>query len=624
MDPYQNRKQYNMILLFLQKKEIYKNYYYNSLDNSKLLENYYFLANKNWVKDYQSKFNFEEFEDFESKDVLFYDEAKINTRLIELNKYAKAFKDMNCPLCKYKKEEDIVIKNVYEIHVPQNIELLSDDYFNSCLPGVDFGFEKVKVYIKKDTMLMVKEGNDKVIFICDLENIKKDEGNGLEFNYDFDIKIKGIIILEKIDLENIILQISVFGIKKYLEKNNINIDNEEIQEITSNINKGEIIALYIKYSNNNFITNENDNNNDTNIESNIDSNIDIDNNNEAEEGVNNKVENIKIGNPFYIPENDNKEEIKENKEELKEEDNKEEEEEEEEESDDEDTKKENEKKFLELYWNSVPEFYLNEALNEINEIKINKNRTKLNHINFNFNQIEVNNQVHITNIQLGNQNENNNYILRGGNINKNPNNEIYNRTNNNPNNNYKNIGNQNNGYNNYYNSNGYGFNKINNQGNMMYNNRFANQNNNFVNGYNNGMINNMNNNGYNTNYAYQPNLEMNNNHMSFSQQSINNLPNQYNQNIIINLSLNGNSRSDQFIYVNPMQNSNINLNTNLQLSNILLKNNMQSNNNMQGFYNMNGNNMSNFQGNYGYNFNVPNNNGFQNNVNNKNFNNKFS
>ena len=81
------RKYRNLVLILIDILIIFSAYFVTSFLTQSMSD---FLANKNWVKDYQSKFNFEEFEDFESKDVLFYDEAKINTRLIELNKYAKA------------------------------------------------------------------------------------------------------------------------------------------------------------------------------------------------------------------------------------------------------------------------------------------------------------------------------------------------------------------------------------------------------------------------------------------------------------------------------------------------------------------------------------------------------
>ena len=280
----QNRRKFNMIFLYLQKKEIYNNYKYVG----PIIEKNYFLTNKSWFEKYMVEFKFDEIEFNEEYSNLLYDKAKENYFLKELNKNGTPFQDMHCELNNYIKEEDKIIKDNYEINVPLNIELLCEDYVSNYMQGINnnFGFEHVKVYLKEDTMLIVKSENKQQIFICDLKN------DDDEFLFGFDINVEGIIILEKIDLDDIIDKISAFGIKKYLENNKINKENEDIQNIINN--KGEVIAKYIKY-----IKSNNDNNKkedkiikkeEDNIKSQENVEIDRDNINKKESSISEKSE----------------------------------------------------------------------------------------------------------------------------------------------------------------------------------------------------------------------------------------------------------------------------------------------------------------------------------------------
>ena len=304
----ENRKKYNIIFLHLQKIEIYRNY--KDKCNNCLLEKNYFLTNKTWRKkylEYLEEFDFDYSEFNEKYKFLPYDKAKNDDFLKELNKNGTPFKDMNFNLNNYIKEEEKIIKDKYEIKVPQNIELISEDYINTCMNANEtpFGFEEVKIYIKEDTLLMVKNEIKDIIYICKIDNNE-------EYNFEFNIEIVGIIILEKIELDIIETQISALGINKYLENNKINKENEEIQNIINN--KGEVIAKYIKY-----------------VKPNIDATE------KKEENIlKNEEDNIKIHNALFVEDNKlkNKNENNEEEESVSEKSNEEEEEEEEKEEDD--------------------------------------------------------------------------------------------------------------------------------------------------------------------------------------------------------------------------------------------------------------------------------------------------
>ena len=331
----QNRRKFNMIFLYLQKKEIYNNYKYVG----PILEKNYFLTNKSWFEKYKNEFKFDEIEFNEEYSNLLYDKAKENYSLKELNKNGTPFQDMHSDLNNYKKEEDKIIKDNYEINVPLNIELLYEDYVNNYMQGINnnFGFEHVKVYLKEDTMLIVKSENKQQIFICDLRN---DED---EFIFSFGINVEGIIILEKIDLDDIINKISAFGIQKYLKNNKINKGNEKIQNIINN--KGEVIAKYIKY-----IKSKNDNNNKEDM-------IEEDNN---------QIHKIEVENEDVDRGKKNKKEssISEKSEIVNEEDEGKEENEEEEGEEEEEEEKDDINEFIKLYWKYVPDFYFSEVLNQ--------------------------------------------------------------------------------------------------------------------------------------------------------------------------------------------------------------------------------------------------------------------
>ena len=604
----QNRRKFNMIFLYLQKKEIYKNYKCVGT----IFEKNYFLTNKTWFKNYIDEFKFDEIELNDEITNLSYDEAKEKYFLKELNENGTPFQDMHCKLDNYKKEEDNIIKDNYEINVPLNIELIYEDYFSNYMQGINnnFGFEHVKVYSMKETMLIVKSGNKKQIFICDLENYDDEE-----FNFRFDIHVEGIIILEKIDLDIILEQIFAHGINKYLENNKINKEIEEIQNIKNN--KGEIFAKYIKY-----------------VKSNIDKNKNEDNIIKKEDA------NIKIPNAFYEGNNNNNNNNnnEENSNSEKSELDKEEEEEMEEEEE-EDDKKDDVNVFIKLYWKYVPDFYLSEVLNQcdnnnINQPSIQDSRNidamKINDNNYPNNQVfnkGNNNQKNSNHFQMNNQNQNNNSNFtynNNNNINRNINNNFmnnncYNNTNNYNNNfvnqNYpQNSFNVNNNFNNngtFNTNNNFGYNNNINSGNNSYNNGIYNQNNNnqnnnynqnnnnnnnynFSNQYNNNgmMINQQNNN--NSNFNRQKNFQANNNNISFSQNNMHinrrfiNNQNSNNTNNNNNLAFNKNYVSESFSFNNPLQNS---------WNNCGQFNIFQGNNNINNYsqiiHNMQGNNMNN-------------------------------
>ena len=563
----ENRKKYNMILLYLQKQDIFKDYC--CIEKNKSFVNYY-LTNKDWLNDYKTKFNFNQ---PESKyENLSFDDAKNREELEALNRNGIPFKNMQTDLNQYSKKNYLLKKDLYSISIPQDIELISEDYYNECFGEVDFGFDKVKAYIIKDTMLMVMEGNDKVIFICDLE------GNEEGFNFEYDTKIKGIIILEEIDLENIINQISATGISKYLEYNNINTENENIQVITSN--NGNTIAKYLKYSedNNSNINDINDNNINNAIEE-----ENNDNKNKEEITETKEENNNKSNNPFYSGDNNEKED-NDDQENSSEEDNEEEEEEENDE-------KKNLNEFVDYYWNSVPEFWLEEALEEIKNPKrnndkpenqvntqnvddINKNK---NNNNDGFVQMDINFSQHFNNSMNGDGvklrgrpnpkrsigsrfNPNNNYYHNMNiNMNTNTNNNINmnNNMNMNPDmntmSNYMNNTNYNNNMNNANNANN--VNNVNNMNNMNNMNNVNDNMNNLIfqgmrnnpgssnnfNFYNNNMLNQTNNN--NNNFNYSPNnppFQFNN---QYNNGNMNQIPKGYNTpyNINNNGMFNGNN-----------------------------------------------------------------------------------
>ena len=88
-------------------------------------------------------------------------------------------------------EEDEIKNGDNKIKVPKNIELISENYFNKFMKGDDYGFKKVSTYIKQGIMLMVKDGEENIIFNCKLEN------QGENFDLDFDISIEGVFILDE-------------------------------------------------------------------------------------------------------------------------------------------------------------------------------------------------------------------------------------------------------------------------------------------------------------------------------------------------------------------------------------------------------------------------------------------
>ena len=465
----------------------------------------------------------------------------------------------------YVKEEDIIKKDNYEINVPRNIELISEVYLKDCMQNFNYEFEKVKIYIKKDIMLMVKkEINEKIfIFICNLINHNEE----IDFNYE--IQIEGIIISDKPEDEvktKIIDPILVCrNMDQYLINGKINKEKDEIQTIEY---MGEKVGKYLKY-----------------IKSNIKDKSNINDNNKKDIDIPKKDNDY--DNPFYINENNNnitnnnkdnfnnntiRNLISENQIEYNEEDEKQEEEEEEEEESD-------GEEFLELYWKSVPDFYLNEVIEQINnkDKKINdknnidnKNNVNILSIfeqfkeenlpdmqqqNFSSKHIdEMMNDLKIDNQSLNLQNNySENLVNKNRNINnydENINNNIYKKNSQyNLNNNFQN--NQNNyfGYN--KNNNNNLFDNLSYKGNYNLNNNMNNINNNIFNiNINNNFYDNINNNMNNTQkIIFNDDLIKGQNNSNFINYSNNNQNNYM-------------SKSQKEINIGNMKNKNLNNNFN--------------------------------------------------------------
>ena len=258
----------SMILLYFQKKEIYEQYLRKKKSNKDYFMNYY-LTNKEWFDDYKVQLNFNE-NNFNSDNS--YLNAKEKIQKIDSEK-------INIKPCKIIRD-NFEFENEKIISIPQNIEIIWEDYYDTYLiNNTELNFEKLDVYIGQRTILIRQELNENeyAILVCDSDNMEK-------FNIDFNIEVKGVIILNKNNLRNILDKIFLGGYKKFLGDYGIK-DIKDIQEIKDKI-EGIVIARYKKYEinhefikaqkeqlqnillneNNNNVNNNENNNNDLNIE----------------------------------------------------------------------------------------------------------------------------------------------------------------------------------------------------------------------------------------------------------------------------------------------------------------------------------------------------------------------
>ena len=283
----ENREKYNSFLLYTQKKDI-KNIFVSD-DNDRTSPQTYYLTNKKWLRDYRKKFNFEESLKKIDNYLLYIPYEEVKKQLNYLDDNGTPFNSLDYNYLDYEKQEDFIQKENYNIYIPKNIELISEDYIKDCMDDNNFGFDKIKLYIGSETMLIIKEENPNHIFICDLDNTNE--------LFDFNIKINGVIILETLNLCDILEQLKYSSIITFLENNNIDKDTDDIQEIKI----GRKIAKYLNYFNNNEnnISNEENNNSDeNNIENNNENNNGDENNMEGNNENNNEdinnINNINI------------------------------------------------------------------------------------------------------------------------------------------------------------------------------------------------------------------------------------------------------------------------------------------------------------------------------------------
>ena len=132
----------NSFLLYTQKKDI-KNIFV-SYGNDRTSPQTYYLTNKKWLRDYRKKFKLEESLKKIENDLLYaisYEDVKI--QLNYLDNSGTPFNSLDYNYLDYEKIEDFIQNENFNIYIPKNIELISEDYIKDCMDDNNFGFDKI-------------------------------------------------------------------------------------------------------------------------------------------------------------------------------------------------------------------------------------------------------------------------------------------------------------------------------------------------------------------------------------------------------------------------------------------------------------------------------------------------
>ena len=163
----ENAKKYKMTLLFTQTRYLYDLY---NKDMELSPENY-FLVDKKWLDEYKQKNEYnkivQKLKNSPGYNNYHMDKIKIKKEFgVEKNKNDFTTIDVGDLI---KNFFSLAKKNIeaYQINVPKNFELVLSNFFTDCLNNSNqLGFPKTDVYLGNQTILIVDEEKNEVLYCC--------------------------------------------------------------------------------------------------------------------------------------------------------------------------------------------------------------------------------------------------------------------------------------------------------------------------------------------------------------------------------------------------------------------------------------------------------------------------
>ena len=257
----QTQQFYKMALLYTQTKELHEKYE-QEMQISPLK---YYLVAKKWLDNYKSKNNYnavvEKLKD--SPKYNDYYSAKLElSRMHKIDKNKLTTIEVENIIENFFATETVHIEQ-YGIDIPQNIELVYEEFFKDCLNNSNtMGFTNTEVYIGNHDIL-INDENNKALYCCSLI---QSENN----NFNFEVKVEYLLIFANIDEKNnqIGTMIDANGLNNYLKKNNIDINKKGEQDL---IVGGKKIGWFWKMEekNNDIFSNNNNQNPNIDLNTNI-------------------------------------------------------------------------------------------------------------------------------------------------------------------------------------------------------------------------------------------------------------------------------------------------------------------------------------------------------------------
>ena len=235
----ENAKIYKMTLLYTQTKYLYAKYN----KEMTLSPEMYYLVDKKWLDDYKQKYNYnkivEKLKDMPGYDDYFQVRYQVgNNYKIDKNQLTTI--DVANLIENFLNSEKEVFEE-YDLNVPKNIELVLQQFFKDCLNNSpQIGFTKTEVYIGNQTILIVDDERNDVLYCCSL--VPNDENN-----FNFCVKVEYILFSSNPDVQRDIIGdiADLGGLNNYLIKNNIDANKKEEQDIKDN--KGVVIGKFLKF-----------------------------------------------------------------------------------------------------------------------------------------------------------------------------------------------------------------------------------------------------------------------------------------------------------------------------------------------------------------------------------------
>ena len=236
-----NAKKYKMTLLFTQTKYLYD--LYNK--NMELSPEIYFLVDKKWLDDYKQRneynkivqklinspgYNNYHMDKIKIKNEFGVDKNKDDFTTIDVGDQIKNF----FALAKKNLED-------YQINVPKNFELVLSNFFSDCLNNSSqLGFPKTDVYLGNQTILIVDEEKNEVLYCCSL--VKNEENN-----FNFCVKVDYILFFEDPDCQRDQIDkiADVKGLDNYLLMQKIDKNKKGEQDIRDK--NGRTIGKFLKF-----------------------------------------------------------------------------------------------------------------------------------------------------------------------------------------------------------------------------------------------------------------------------------------------------------------------------------------------------------------------------------------